>query len=212
MAELAVGIAQDEFERFKHEFIKGLESFREKAVQWAGVLARMSREQVQEVKRIAKGVLSADQVERLVLCGRGELHVAFATRPRSVRASVVRRLPPAARKDLMEPDTPVEVVTPRGTIVKPVGELNAKEINQVYAPGKGRLGVREQQARMLKPAPAQRKIDAAADQAYLFDGLHATSDGKVLVYGRDSSESPGSRTVAVRLTPADLRLLRGTKR
>lgn len=208
MSDLTVGISQDEFERFMDDLAKGVKYFREKIKDWASVLARMSREQVKQVKAQVNGLLTRNQVDLLVEVGRGALAQFWVDK--DVPARIFRGMPTQATKALNDPTSPVEVATSRGVVMKQVKDLNPLEAKQVIAQGKGLLSAREQQGRMLKPTPRQSKTDAAAEKAFVFDGMNRTSSGHVLVYGRDSGDPAGSRSIAVRLTGKDLRYIRGS--
>jgi hypothetical protein len=132
------------------------------------MFGRMSKPQLNEVKKLLKGFVSAEHIERLALCGRGELPEWIAYPAKSLPAGTCRRLSRGVRKQLSDPDIPVEVFTTRGVQHKRLGKLDAFQLAQVVDPERGIIDASAQSKRALmektKPEkPVDSDLESVAD-------------------------------------------------
>lgn len=204
------GVSQEEFEKFKNELIQLKNMIKEKLTAMAHVLVQMSSNQIRELKKFAKDYnLSSNFIENLYLCGKGEMNIELAMHPSKINNRVFRSLPPVEKKKLNDLETPVEVVTPRGVVVKPLKDLDAKQIKEVVQPGVGIVPASKQIPIFARKTSTQTRVDHTAENAFEYDGMNVTSDKKVLLYGRDVGSPAGSKTIAIKISQKDWKRIRG---
>jgi len=92
--------------------------------------------------------------------------------------------------------------------MKTVKKLNPVEVKQILGGSRGILNAHAQQKALLGPAPKQAKVDRSVEKAFAFDGMNRSTDGSVLIYGRHKEDPAGSRSIAIRMMPKDLKLLK----
>ena len=206
------GVSDDVVEQFKEDLLALKDHVKSKLMSMANVLHRMSRKQICEIKKFAKTCdMSSNLIDNLCLCGSGEMSIELAMHPCRIGNRLFRSLPLAEKAKLNDLSTPIPMVTKRGLIVKTVGELNAFEIKEVVQVGVGILSADKQTPIFAKIAPSQKRVDKSAVSAFLFDGFNVTSEKEVLLFGRDSGEAPGTRTICIKLTAAEWKRLRASR-
>lgn len=203
------GVTESVFEQFKSDLVALKDHVKSKLLSMANILHLMSHRQVVEIKRFARTCdMSANLIDNLCLVGSGEMTIELALAPCRINNRLFRSLPSPEKTKLNDVTTPVEVLTSRGVVVKPISELDAFQIREVVQAGVGILPASKQVPIFSKIASTQKRVDRTAESAFLFDGLNVTSDKHVLLFGRDSGDAPGSKTVCLKLTAAEWKRIR----
>ncbi len=206
------GVSDDVVEQFKEDLLALKDYVKSKLMSMANVLHRMSHRQLCEIKKFAKTCdMSSNLIDNLCLCGAGEMSIDLAMHPCRINNRIFRSLPLAEKAKLNDLSTPVEVLTPRGFIVKTVGELDAFQIKEVVQVGVGLIPASKQVPTFSKITTTQKRVDKSAVSAFLFDGFNVTTEKEVLLFGRDSGEAPGTRTICIKLTAAEWKRLRASR-
>lgn len=161
MQEIVV-MKDSEFQQAREQLKKIVSEVRLRGCEAAKLLARMSNPQLQIVKQDFRGIWSSDQIERLAMCGRGEIDTWLALKQKSLPASVLRRLPDEAIKVLNDPDSDVELLTQRGVKVRKVGTLSSVELSQITDAKKGILKAEDQAKKIMLP-PKEMPTDDLED-------------------------------------------------
>jgi len=160
-------------------------------VEASDLLARLTGPQMDQVKRRFRGIVRADHLDRLAMFGRREIGEHLAIPERSVRASLLRRLPAATLAALNDPDREVEVWSADGHVfAKRLCTLCDYEFDQVVDEH-GKIRSADAQRRRLLAANAR---PAAADGEHLiFEGLTIAENGLATLWWRSPEDEPGTK-------------------
>lgn len=132
-------LTDDEIPGALNEIRECVENLRKNCLRIAALLGRMSVPQINRAKEELKGILTADNIERLALCGRGKIapHLALPDAPFS--ASMLRRLRGSILRQINDPKCLVKIYSPapKGVVSKPVLKLSRAEVCQCFDPETG---------------------------------------------------------------------------
>ena len=172
----------------------------------AGLLARLSGPQLDEVKRRFRGVVTADHLERLAMMGGGKLAPHLALPEKTISAQLLKRLPESTLGALNDPAREVEVWRPDGRVfTRRMRELSQMELQQIVSEA-GEIRTADQQRRSL--LAIARAAKPAADNAdeLVFDGLKLADEGQAaLLFWRFASDAPETRRYSGKLPMKTLR-------
>lgn len=143
----ATPLPDKEFDKLVKEMTKWVGEFEQKMIKWAPQLARLNHVQKKKLRKELR--ITNDRLERFILFGEGVMAQHLALRDQSIRASIFKRLPASARKELNDENAVFPIVSERGVSRKSIGEMNPFEINRLVDADKGIRTEKQQRDHMI---------------------------------------------------------------
>lgn len=151
----------------------------------APILAKLSREQVRDVKRRYRGSISSEHIERLIEYGHGRLPKYLAMTERWLAISIYRRMPQTVRDLLDDADKVVTVYIAGGRFKElRLADLNVLEWKQVLDDSSG-FRTLDQQRLYLIDELRETQVSTARS---MFDRIEDKGNGQIAIVATDGSQ------------------------
>jgi hypothetical protein len=172
-----------EFKEAVKKIWEFINKIRENRSELAKLFGAMSKPQLSTAKREFKGVLKADEIERLAMGGRGKIAPHLYLPERTLPANLIKQLSKPVLDFLNNPSNTINLWTCHGVKIKTVGQLNPFELNQI-TDKKKILDDPEDQYRKIYWAQKKKIEDLEKDADMLQRIVASRRPGYVLVIGR----------------------------
>jgi len=189
---VSTGVSNFQFDTIKRKLHGFMDRIKDNLIKAASLVKNLSPKQLQEIKDEFRGALTADQVEKLVLLGRGIIKDHLLVLDRTITAQKLMAMPAQNLAVINNPHRDVKVWSKTGVVSKEFGQLTPIERRKVMDTG-GRFRTPEAQKRWFVGTEQPKRSNVQRFD-WVFDGLEVDGDC-VNVFGRDSDDDPGTRRV-----------------
>jgi hypothetical protein len=179
-------MTDDEFQEALKRIRDLAGAIRKNALELGVLMSRMSRPQITQVKEVLRGIIGRDHLDRIMLYGKGVIAEYFAVNPKSLPASVFRKLPEQTLKRLNNPTQPIEVLTQSGVKAKTPATMTAIELARAIDVSTGKIRPVKDQRLALAPEIPDAIKPSDLEDAEEFEKMGPVGN-MVLIVGKEGS-------------------------